>query len=112
MAKKKIHEFTNNASPNNADMFLFEDAATGEYYKITKSQLSSIISSGTPNEEIITSVDGSLPTILAHTPISGTLNIYMNGQRLTNTIDFDILADTITWKYTFESTTVVANYKY
>ncbi len=63
-------------------------------------------------EEIFLNVDGSATTNLLFAPVNKSINVYNgSGMRLTNTIDYTISGNIITWKYTFESTTIVVNYK-
>lgn len=49
---------------------------------------------------------------LAHTPATGTLRLYANGQRLTVTVDYTLSGATITTLTSWVSGTVLADYSY
>lgn len=49
---------------------------------------------------------------LAHTPTTGTLQLYGNGQRLTLTNDYTLSGTTITTTNSFSSGTLLADYTY
>ena len=63
-------------------------------------------------ESIFTSVDGTTPTTLPHTP-SFVFGVYNgSGQKLTNTVDYTISGAVITWLFAFQSTNIIVNYEY
>lgn len=58
-------------------------------------------------------VAGSNTTwILSITPITGSVHLYANGQRLTPTVDYSIASDTITTVLSWDAGTVIADYRY
>lgn len=50
--------------------------------------------------------------ILAHTPVAGTLRIYVNGQRMTPTVDYTLSGTTVSFVFAIDTTTVLADYEY
>lgn len=58
-------------------------------------------------------VSGSGTTwTLLHTPVSGTLLLYANGQRLMPTVDYSLVGTTITTVITWAAITLLADYFY
>lgn len=58
-------------------------------------------------------VDGSGTSwTLAHTPATGTLRVYANGQRLTETTDYSISGTTITTVLSWSLGTILVDYEY
>lgn len=73
--------------------------------------VSSTGTSGTAVYNEVVSGSGTSWT-LAHTPVSGTLLLYANGQRLTPTTDYSLSGATITTVTSWASGTLLADYFY
>lgn len=68
-------------------------------------------SSGTAVNNEVVAGSGTSWT-LAHTPISGTLMLYANGQRSTPTVDYSLSGETITTIGSWAAGSVLADYMY
>lgn len=49
---------------------------------------------------------------LAHSPVAGTVALFANGQRLTETVDYSIVGANITTVLSWTAGTVIADYEY
>ncbi len=68
---------------------------------------------GSSNSVYNESVSGSGTSwTLAHTPDSGTLRVYVNGQRLIPTTDYSLSGATITTVLSWDAGTLLADYQY
>jgi len=67
--------------------------------------------SGTAVYNEVVSGSGTTWT-LAHTPLSGTLALYANGQRLTPTTDYSLSGATITTVLSWDAGSILADYFY
>lgn len=73
MAKKKINEFSNKATPDTTDLFLLEDVS-GTYFNVTKAQLATALGGGT-----ILGTVGATAGLIAHgTGVANTVTTDAN----------------------------------
>jgi len=66
---------------------------------------------GTAVDNEVVSGSGTSWT-LAHTPLTDTLKLYANGQRLTPTVDYTLVGTTITTVTSWATGTLLADYSY
>ena len=117
MADKKITELDALVSPDSADVLVIVDVSENITKKITFADLASALASinFAENEIPTGAINGSNVTFdLAHTPVAGSLKLFLNGARQAAVgVDFTLVDDTITMNVAPPTNSILlADYRY